>query len=105
MDIPKHIQDRIDEIKEEFGDHPNCYLVAVLLTTFLGGTIWYDNDHCVAQIDNGFYDRNGEVAIKKIIKNNYLPLQEYGIHIEKTLIESLINRHKDDISILHPSGR
>ena len=87
------IQQRINEIKEQFGDHPNCYLVAVLLATHFGGTIFYDSNHCVAQIGNGFYDRNGEVDPEEIIEKNFLPLQEYGVKIESTLIQALIDKH------------
>ena len=94
MAVPEPIQKRIDEIKEQFGDHPNCYLVAVLLATHFGGTIYYDHNHCVAQIDNGFYDRNGEVSPTELVEKNYLPLSEYGIKIERVLVKALIDRHR-----------
>lgn len=95
MATPAPIQKRIDNIKEIFGDHPNCYLVAVLLATAFGGTIYYNSFHCVAQIGNGFYDRTGEVDPDELVDGNYLPMYEYGIQTEALLVKSLIDKHRD----------
>lgn len=86
------IQKRIDDIKKHCGEHPQCYLFALLLSTKFGGTIYYDNNHCITKIGDKFYDRTGEYPIDKVTANNFLPLSEYyGISIEKGLMDSIID--------------
>ena len=73
---------------------PQCYLVALLLASQFGGTIYYDSNHCVTLIDECFYDKTGVYLGSDMVKTTFLPLDEFGIHIKKALIDGLINKHK-----------
>lgn len=95
--MENEILNRIKEIKEQFGDSPNCYLVAILLSTRFGGEIWYDGSHCITQIDWNFYDKNGQISLKEVGNSNYIHINRYGIEIEKALVNSLIEKHKEDV--------
>lgn len=94
METPLIVQLRINQIKEEFGEHPQCYLVAVMLSTAFNGVIYYDNTHCVTLVGEAFYDKDGVFPIEKVEEGNFIPLIEYGIEHEKALMEGLINKHK-----------
>lgn len=82
----KEVLDRINAIKAIYGEHPQCYLVAVLLATEFRGAIWYDHNHCITMIGDQFYDRHGiwESSLK-----NYQPLDTYGIESEHQLIVAM----------------
>ena len=78
---------RIEVIKALYGVHPQCYLVAMLLATEFKGEIWYNNDHCITRIKDQFWDRKGlyDGSLK-----TYLPLKNYGIAIEHTLVVAMV---------------
>jgi hypothetical protein len=88
--LKEQVADRTAEIKRLYGDHPQCYLFAVLMCTYFDAVIYYDHNHCVVQIGDWFFDRNGEYPVEEVIKKNFLPLQNYGMDIEKTLMDALI---------------
>jgi len=68
---------------------PQCYLVALLLTSKFGGTIYYDNDHCVSLINHKFWDKKGEFPGHKVLMTNFLPLDDYGWGIKKKIRDSI----------------
>lgn len=90
----KDVLDEIALINEKFPE-PQCYLVALLLTSKFGGRILYNSDHCLTVIDFVMYDKSGIVPLDTIEPNLFLDLEEFGIDIKKSLIEALIYKHKD----------
>lgn len=84
------IEDRIQLIKQHFGEKPQCYLVALFLATEFKGEIWYDNDHCITRIKDKFYDKNG--LYEKSLEN-FTPLKQYGYWHEAGLMDALIDKH------------
>jgi hypothetical protein len=84
---------KIEEIKRIYGNEPQCYLVACILSTNFKGEVWYDNNHCITEIDGNLYDKKGIVSPKKLENGNYLPLSMYGIEHEKALFDALIEKH------------
>lgn len=72
-----------------------CYLMALLLAAQFQGEIYYDHNHCITKIDGVFYDKSGVVFIEDM-DTEFLHLEkaQFGIHIKKTLIDGLIDKHK-----------
>lgn len=87
------IERRIKLINKYYGE-PQCFLVALLLSHRFMGTIFYNNDHCVTMIGGKYYDKRGVVPIKEVKEGNYLPLQDFGLDIEITLMDALVDKHK-----------
>lgn len=90
-----------DEILQEIAlinkafPNPQCYLVALLLTSKFGGEVHYDSNHCISFIGMCFYDKNGIVLGSEVVSGTtFLPLEEFGMDIKKTLITALIEKHK-----------
>lgn len=86
--MEKQVIERIKQIKKKYGRKPQCYLVATILAGNFGGIIWYDHNHCITQIGEDFYDKTGLYPIEKFESRAYMPLHEYGMDIEHTLIEA-----------------
>lgn len=84
----KEVLDRVQEIKNQYGNAPQCYLVAILLATKFQGEIWYNHDHCITRVEDGFYDRHGNVGDRGLSLKNYIPLD--GIEAEHRLIVAMI---------------
>lgn len=74
-------------------EEPQCYLVALLLASQFGGQIYYDHNHCITLIGECFYDKTGIFLGSDLVRSNYIPLEEYGIDIKKTLMDALIQKH------------
>tara|TARA_R110000803_G_scaffold26293_1_gene62349 strand:- start:210 stop:350 length:141 start_codon:yes stop_codon:yes gene_type:complete len=45
-------------------------------------------------IGGKYYDKRGVVPIKEVKEGNYLPLQDFGLDIEITLMDALVDKHK-----------
>jgi hypothetical protein len=82
------VLDKIDEILDYYGSKPQCYLVATVLAGNFGGMIWYNNDHCITQIGEDFYDKKGVYPVERLARDMYIPLHQYGMDIENTLIKA-----------------
>jgi hypothetical protein len=83
------------KINEVFPE-PQCYLVALLLSSQFQGEVYYNNDHCVTKIDGNYYDKGG-LANKRVVGGDapYLPLELFGIKHKRGLMRALITKHKD----------
>jgi hypothetical protein len=86
------VLEKIKNIRKRYGKKPQCYLVATILSSNFGGVVWYNNDHCVTLIDEEFYDKRGVVPIEEFEQGGYLPIHEFGIDIEASLIDALIDK-------------
>lgn len=81
----------IKEILKRYED-PQCYLMSLLLASKFKGEIFYNGDHCLTLIDGFYYDKSGIVNIEAT--TSFLPLDDYGLDIVKTLMDALIIKHK-----------
>ncbi|WZE63571.1 hypothetical protein PANI_CDS0051 [Maribacter phage Panino] len=93
--MKKQILDKIKEIKKMYGRKPQCYLVAIILSSNFKGEIWYNSGHCLVEIDGDFYDKRGMVKVEEFENGNYLPINQFGIHIESSLIEAMVESIKN----------
>jgi len=93
MERRDKVLDSIAEINRLW-DNPQCYLVALLLASKFGGTIYYDSNHCVTLIGECFYDKTGVYLGSDMVRTTFLTLDEFGMEIKKTLIDALIEKHK-----------
>ncbi|MGB3491898.1 MAG: hypothetical protein WBA57_04170 [Elainellaceae cyanobacterium] len=90
----KDVLDEIEKINRLFPE-PQCYLVALLLSSEFQGEIWYNSDHCITKISGVYYDKGG-VVIEECRKKqpDYLPLSKFGMDIKKGLVEALVKNYK-----------
>ena len=88
---------KIADIKNFYGEEPQCYMVAMILSTNFGGQVWYNNNHCVTLIEEEFYDKKGVVSIEDFEKGGYMPLHTYGIHVEQSLIDAMYESMKQKL--------
>lgn len=85
------VLEKIDEILDHYGSKPQCYFVATVLAGNFGGIIWYNSDHCITEIGEDFYDKKGVYPVERLAEDRYLPLHQYGMEIENTLIVAAQN--------------
>lgn len=86
------VLDKVREIRKRYGNKPQCYLVATLLSSNFGGVVWYNSSHCVTEIGEEFYDKSGIVPVEEFEQGGYLPIHEFGIDIESALLDALIEK-------------
>lgn len=86
------ILNKISKVKESYPD-PQCYFLALILAAEFGGTILYNNDHCVVEFEGRFFDKRGFVDPKEIKTQKYMLLEDFGWDIEKTLITAMLEKH------------
>ena len=83
------VLEKVRTIKEFYGAKPQCYFVAMILSSNFAGEVWYDHNHCITLIDGIFYDKKGIVDPAEVKAKGFKPLKTYGIHIEDTLIDAM----------------
>ena len=83
------ILDYIERMVKQFRG-PQCYFMALMLSTEFDGEIWYDHNHCITKIGDRFYDKSGEFDRDLVKELGFLPLSDYGPEQKEALRDAMV---------------
>lgn len=102
QDYVNQVLNTIEKLKEEY-PKPQCYLVASAISSVFPATIWYDNNHCITQVEEHFFDKRGLVDAEAMNDSDYIPLNMYGWDCQLRLIQSMFEKHRDEEVDVEPA--